>query len=155
VNSTIVALKTFKAAGRRFILVTGRELPHLKRAFPQLEIFDRVVAENGALIYDPATEKERLIGPGLSLGFVARLRQLGISPLSVGHCIVATWEPYETAVLQVIQELGLELQITKGTGMMLPRGVNKAVGLTRRSAIWSCQLTTTSGPVTLKTITHF
>jgi hydroxymethylpyrimidine pyrophosphatase-like HAD family hydrolase len=129
--STIAALEDFKETGRRLILITGRELPHLKEAFPQLKMFDRVVAENGALIYDPATEEERLIGPGPSPQLVARLRQLGVSPMSVGRCIVATWEPHETTVLQVIRELGLELQIifNKGAVMVLPPGVNKAAGL--------------------------
>jgi hydroxymethylpyrimidine pyrophosphatase-like HAD family hydrolase len=129
--STVAALEDFKETGRRLILVTGRELPHLKAAFPQLKMFDRVVAENGALIYDPATEEERLVGPGPSPQLVARLRQLGVSPLSVGRCIVATWEPHETTVLQVIRELGLELRIifNKGAVMVLPPGVNKAAGL--------------------------
>ena len=56
--ATFDALKEFKESGRRLILVTGRELPDLKRVFPKLQIFDRVVAENGALIYDPSTEEE-------------------------------------------------------------------------------------------------
>jgi hydroxymethylpyrimidine pyrophosphatase-like HAD family hydrolase len=128
---TIASLNAFKATGRRLILITGRELPHLKQAFPQLKIFDRVVAENGALIYNPVTEVERLIAPGPRPQLVARLRQLGVSPLSVGRCIVATWEPHETTVLRVIRELGLELQIifNKGAVMVLPPGVNKAAGL--------------------------
>ncbi len=44
---------------------------------------------------------------------------------------MATWEPNETAVLEVIRELGLELQIVfnKGAVMVLPAGVNKASGL--------------------------
>lgn len=44
---------------------------------------------------------------------------------------MATWEPNETAVLEAIRELGLELQITfnKGAVMVLPAGVNKASGL--------------------------
>ena len=62
---------------------------------------------------------------------VARLRELGVTPLAVGRSIVATWEPMEAAVLEVIRELGLELQITfnKGAVMVLPPGVNKASGL--------------------------
>jgi hydroxymethylpyrimidine pyrophosphatase-like HAD family hydrolase len=128
---TIAALEDFKATGHRLILVTGRELPDLKKAFPELKLFDKVVAENGALIYDPTTEEERLVGAKPSPQLVTRLRQLGVSPLSVGRCIVATWEPYETTVLQVIRELGLELQIifNKGAVMVLPPGVNKAAGL--------------------------
>jgi hypothetical protein len=59
-----------------------------------------------------------------SSAFVARLQELGVSPLSVGRTIVATWEPNETAVLQVIRELGLELHIifNKGAVMVLPGG---------------------------------
>ena len=60
-----------------------------------------------------------------------RLRERGVEPLSVGRSIVATWEPMETVVLEVIHEQGLELQITfnKGAVMVLPPGVNKASGL--------------------------
>jgi len=44
---------------------------------------------------------------------------------------VATFEPYDTVVLQVIRELGLELQVifNKGAVMVLPSGINKATGL--------------------------
>jgi HAD superfamily hydrolase (TIGR01484 family) len=38
---TIAAMEDFKETGRRLILITGRELPHLKEVFPQLKIFDR------------------------------------------------------------------------------------------------------------------
>jgi len=129
--ATVEALERFKATGRRLILVSGRELPHLKEPFPQIKMFDRVVAENGAVIYNPATEEERLIAPGPNTMLVDRLRDLNVAPLSVGRSIVATWEPNETTVLQVVKELGLELQIifNKGAVMVLPPGVNKATGL--------------------------
>jgi HAD superfamily hydrolase (TIGR01484 family) len=128
---TLDALARFKSTGRRLILVTGRELPHIEQAFPHLKMFDRVVAENGAVIYDPGTEKERLIAPGPTALFVAHLRELNVTPLSVGRSIVATWEPHQATVLQVIKELGLELQIifNKGAVMVLPPGMNNATGL--------------------------
>jgi hydroxymethylpyrimidine pyrophosphatase-like HAD family hydrolase len=55
----------------------------------------------------------------------------GVSPISVGHVIVATWEPHQAAVLETIKEQGLDLQIifNKGAVMILPAGVNKATGL--------------------------
>ena len=40
----------------------------------------------------------------VSPAFVARLQELGVSPLSVGRTIVATWEPNETVVLQAIRD---------------------------------------------------
>ena len=61
-EATYNALKLFKETGRRLLLVTGRELPDLIQAFPGHALFDRVVAENGALIYDPAAKRSRLIG---------------------------------------------------------------------------------------------
>lgn len=50
-DKTIAALRRVKDSGRKLILVTGRELPDLKQVFPQVELFDKVVAENGALLW--------------------------------------------------------------------------------------------------------
>jgi len=128
---TLEALKRFKESGRRIILATGRELPDLKKVFPQFEIFDLVVAENGALIYVPGTGEERPLSLPPDAAFIKRLRELRVEPLSVGHSIVATWEPHESTVLEAIRELGLDLQLTfnKGAVMVLPAGVNKGSGV--------------------------
>jgi HAD superfamily hydrolase (TIGR01484 family) len=122
-ESTIEALSRFKASGRRLVLVTGRDLSDLRRVFADLDLFDRIVAENGALLYDPTADAEQVLTPAPPQLFIERLRQRGVSPLSVGRSIVATWHPNETTVLEVIQELGLELQIifNKGAVMVLPR----------------------------------
>lgn len=128
---TCEALKRFKETGRRLILVTGRDLPDLKRVFPAFTLYDRIVAENGAVIYDPATEEERVIAPAPLPAFIEALKQRNVTPLTVGRCIVATWEPNEKTVLEAIRDLGLELQIifNKGAVMVLPPGMNKAAGL--------------------------
>jgi hydroxymethylpyrimidine pyrophosphatase-like HAD family hydrolase len=129
--ATIAALKRLRKSGRKLILVTGRELGDLQRVFPQLDLFDRVVAENGALLYCPDTRQTQALGPAPPAEFVAALRAHGVAPLSVGHVIVATWEPNETAVLATIRDLGLEMQVifNKGAVMVLPSGINKAYGL--------------------------
>jgi HAD superfamily hydrolase (TIGR01484 family) len=129
--TTVDALRRLRATGRTLILVTGRELPDLLRAFPQLDLFDRVVAENGALIYSPATRAEQLLCEAPPEVFVQALRGRGVTPLSVGRAIVATWHPNETIVLQTIRDLGLDLQVifNKGAVMILPAGINKAAGL--------------------------
>ena len=129
--STMAALERLKRSGRRLIMVTGRELPDLERVCPRLDLFDRVVAENGALLYVPASKERRPLGPPPPAPFVARLRDLGVTPLSVGEVIVATWEPNQDAVLEAIRSLGLDLQIifNKGAVMVLPNGINKAFGL--------------------------
>ena len=73
--TTIAALEQLCATGRKLILVTGRELADLLRAFPQLDLFDRVVAENGALIYTPATREEQPLAEAPPEAFVMALRQ--------------------------------------------------------------------------------
>ena len=130
-EATIAALEKMRPGGRRLILVTGRELPDLQRVMPRLDLFDTVVAENGALLYWPETREERSLAAAPDERFVARLEELGVAPLSVGRVIVATWEPNEAKVLQAVRELGLELNIifNKGAVMVLPAGVNKASGL--------------------------
>jgi HAD superfamily hydrolase (TIGR01484 family) len=130
-DATADALVAFMRSGRKLLLVTGRELPDLVRVLPRVDLFDRVVAENGALLFDPATKKETPLGPEPSAEFVETLRKKGVNPLSVGRSIVATWEPNEKLVLDAIREHGLELQIVfnKGAVMVLPPGINKASGL--------------------------
>jgi HAD superfamily hydrolase (TIGR01484 family) len=130
-ESTIEALRRIKESGRKLILVTGRELPELLSVFPAIDTFDQVVAENGALLYTPATKAERPLAQPPPPGFVEALRRRNVRDLSVGRVIVATWEPHHHSALDVIREQGLELQVifNKGAVMILPSGVNKATGL--------------------------
>ena len=78
-DATADALVAFRRSGRRLLLVTGRELPDLVRVFPRIDLFDRVVAENGALLFDPATKKESPLGPGPSAELVETLRKKGVN----------------------------------------------------------------------------
>ena len=54
--STLDALKRVRASGRKLILATGRQLPELLDVFPEHSIFDRIVAENGAILYRPESK---------------------------------------------------------------------------------------------------
>src|SRR5262249_29005143 len=125
------ALEKLLATGRRLVLVTGRELDELLGIFPEVSLFEWVVAENGALLYRPGTREEKVLGDRPPAEFVQKLKERGVGPISVGRVIVATWEPHETVVLQTIHDLGLELQVifNKGAVMVLPGGITKATGL--------------------------
>ncbi len=128
-------LQQLKDSGRRLLLITGRQLDELQAVGPDLRIFDRVVAENGALLYRPETGDEVPLGSPPGQPFIDLLRRKQVTPLSIGRVIVATRTPHEVRVLKAIKELGLELEIifNKGAVMVLPSGVNKASGL--RSAL--------------------
>jgi HAD superfamily hydrolase (TIGR01484 family) len=125
------ALTRLKAAGRKLIMVTGRELEELKTVFPDYAIFDRIVAENGAHVFRPDTQEEKLLGQAPPPEFDVLLAEKGVRSFGRGRVIVATHEPWQDAVLESIHELSLEHQVifNKGAVMVLPPGINKARGL--------------------------
>ena len=139
-EETLSALERFREDGRKLILVTGRELPDLFSVFSRPDLFDQIVAENGAVIYQPESKQERVLSKPPPDSFVQALKEGGVVPLSFGRVVVATRSPNETIVLSTIRELGLELQVifNKGAVMVLPTGVNKATGL--RAALEELEL---------------
>lgn len=130
-SSTLRALEKTRASGRELILATGRQLDDRLAIFPDVSVFDRVVAENGGVLYRPASKEQMVLAEAPPKKFVEELSRRGVQPLSVGRCVVATWHPNETIVLDVIREMNLELQIifNKNAVMVLPSGVNKKTGL--------------------------
>ena len=129
-DRTVEALQRLRESERRLILVTGRELGDLIEVFPHVDLFDWVVAENGALLYEPSTKEERVLGDPPPDTFRDALLEQGV-PASFGRVIVGTRKPHETAVLEVIKKLGLELQLifNQGAVMVLPVGLDKASGM--------------------------
>jgi hydroxymethylpyrimidine pyrophosphatase-like HAD family hydrolase len=130
-QETIGSLRRLAATGRKLILVTGRQLDDLLHAFPQASLFDAVVAENGALLYTSTSQKTRVLAQPPAPRFVEELQRRGIRPIWFGRVVVATVQPNETELIEVIRELGLDLQVilNKGSVMVLPAAVDKATGL--------------------------
>jgi len=130
-DATIRAVERLIHSGRGLILVTGRELSDLQSVFPRMDLFLRVVAENGAILYNPASREQRRLAQPPPEKFVDDLRRRGVESIEVGEVVVATWRPYETQVMEAIRDSGLELQIVfnKEAVMVLPPGVNKMTGL--------------------------
>jgi HAD superfamily hydrolase (TIGR01484 family) len=128
---TLAAVDRVRASGRMVLMVTGRELDDLFKTFPHCDRFDRIVAENGALIYTPETQAVRVLTESPPERFITDLRRRGVTTLSVGRTIVATVEPYQFEMLDAIRELGMEWHVifNKGAVMALPSGVTKATGL--------------------------
>jgi len=129
-EATRAALIRIRTGGATTILVTGRELKDFAPVPEVLDLFDCVVAENGGVLYSPSTKQTQVIGSPAPPDFAAELVQRGV-PVTVGHVIVATVEPHEHVVLELIKEKALQLQVifNKGAVMVLPAGVNKASGL--------------------------
>jgi hydroxymethylpyrimidine pyrophosphatase-like HAD family hydrolase len=131
-GSTIAALELARESGIRPVLVTGRELADLFNVFDRPELFELIVAENGAVLFDPASGQLDPLAVPAPPPLVDRLTRAAV-PLSVGHTIVATVQPYEALVLEAIRELGLDWHVifNKGAVMASPAAVTKAPGLAR------------------------
>lgn len=130
-EATVAALKRLKESGRKLVLVTGRCLEPLLEAFKDIAICDLVVAENGALIFNPKTSEERALAKPPPPAFLGKLAERGVPQLEIGRVVVATWTPHEQVTFETIRDMALELQIifNKGAVMVLPTGINKATGL--------------------------
>ena len=96
-----------------------------------MDLFESIVAENGAVLYTPATREKKILAARPKQQFVDELQKHGVTNVGTGEVIVSTWHPHEIEVLEVIRDLGLELHVifNKGAVMILPSGVNKKSGL--------------------------
>lgn len=130
-SATAAAIERLHISGRRVVLVTGRRVDDLLSVCPRIALFNLVVAENGAVIYDPQRREQIPVATPLPAQFAERLRARGAASVEVGKVIVATHEPHGAVMLEVIRELGLEIQVVfnRSAVMALPPGVNKATGL--------------------------
>jgi len=128
---TVEALKRVKTSGRKLLMVTGRQLDDLRNVCPELDLFDAVVAENGAMLSLPAIREDRLLCEPADETLFAAMKRRGVQHLSKGHGIIATLEAYKMETLEAIEECGLEhvMIFNKGALMVLPAGVTKASGL--------------------------
>jgi len=131
-HETVESLRRLAATGRKLILVTGRQLGDVMEVFPESALFDAIVAENGAVLHRPHSQQTRALARPPTSHFVEALQRRGVTPLWTGQVVVATVQPNETVVLEVIRQLGLDLQVilNKGSVMVLPTSVDKATGLT-------------------------
>jgi phosphoglycolate phosphatase (TIGR01487 family) len=129
-HETVAALDRFLQTGRKLVLVTGRHLPDLRTIFRPLDLFARVVVENGGLLYRPDTREEKLLCGSPDQRLLDRLKERNI-PFELGRAVVATWRPHENVVRDAIRDVGLNLEVTlnKGSVMVLPSGIDKATGL--------------------------
>ena len=130
-GETLTALKQARKSGWKLILVTGRQLEDLLAVFPQINLFSRVVVENGAVLYRPATGDIVSLADSPPERLITALQQRKIAPVSVGRVIVATREPHGSSVREVIHDLSLahKVILNKGAVMILPAGIDKGTGL--------------------------
>ena len=129
-KATQIALWRLRRAGKKVFLTTG-ETPVDLKDFPHLDLFDLVIAENGALLYDPAKQREQPLAKSPPRRLIRALKLADVKPLKVGRVIIATSLNQRRKVADVLSKLHIGWQIIPNRRqiMILPVGVNKATGL--------------------------
>ncbi len=127
-DATVAALERVKRSGRRLVLATGRQVD-VAAVFPRIGLFDRVVAENGAVLFRPDTGESRLLAPPAEGRLVGRLRDRGV-PVWAGEVVIAVEAAHASLADEIIRELELPLRVilNRDSAMILPVGVDKASG---------------------------
>jgi hydroxymethylpyrimidine pyrophosphatase-like HAD family hydrolase len=128
--ATVGALERARAAGLRLVLLTGRAFFELTRVCERLDLFDAVVAENGAVLYFPGAGTLRDLAPAPSPRLLAELARQGIA-YHLGRVVVGTLRSDEARVREALAAAGIELELVynRGALMLLPPGVSKGTGL--------------------------
>jgi len=123
------ALEVLRASGRRLILATGETLKELAD-FPHLALFDRIVAENGAVLARPGG-KARLLAAPPPEAFVRDLREHGVRALTLGQVIVSMPRRWERTLHAAIRRADIAWRVVfnRNEVMALPAEVTKATGL--------------------------
>lgn len=125
------AMERFRASGRLLILDTGRGLEDLVAVFPELDRFDWVVVENGAVLFHPETGTERLLADPIPQWFFEDLRRRGVAPLPKRQVILDTAAIHQQTIRDAMHAAHLDLDfVFNGQSVLvLPRGVDKGSGL--------------------------
>jgi hydroxymethylpyrimidine pyrophosphatase-like HAD family hydrolase len=89
-DETALALECLRTSGRKIMLVTGRRLDSLLEVCGNQKLFDLIVVENGAVIYDPLTREKVVLANPPSQVLLQALRACGVTPLEIGQVVVAT-----------------------------------------------------------------
>ena len=134
-NDVANALQDARNKGVLRVLVTGRILSDLQPLLPAPDLFDAIVAENGAVLrlaHDPSPVA---LSRGPDAGLVAELSRRRISH-RCGLCIVEAAAAASHDVLAIVQTFGLPYAISfnRDRLMALPYGISKAEGLSE--AVW-------------------
>ena len=155
-RETASALRRLRASGRRLVMVTGRQIGDLLAVCPEVGLFDRVVAENGAVVYAPASGRWRALAEAPPPAFITALRRRGVEPLALGQVVVATERPHDVVAAAGHPRPGPRLADhlqPRGGDDPARRASTRPPASRRRWKSWASRRTTWSRSATARTTT--
>ena len=124
------ALRRWREPGRSVVLASGRSFDFLRDLQKREKVFDLIVAENGAVLYNPRTDEMHLPFGEVPGDLLDMLDKAGV-PMWKGVSIAGTTLPYDDAVWVASRELGITVNVetNRNEVMLLPPGASKGAGL--------------------------
>jgi len=134
-ENAVISLKSARKDGIKVFLVSGRKLSFLERVNVDREFVDMIVAENGAIIYNPGDGRKILLGDGLD-ELKAAFSDVDF-PVDVEEVIVATTADHLEDVREIIERnnLSVDIELNRDDVMIMPAGVNKCTGVLKAAEI--------------------
>lgn len=129
-QETQAALRCWRQAGHRLLLITGRTIAEITQIYPDIAEFDLVCGENGAMLLWPASGRQHALAQPSPTTLLRALSERGI-PCFHGEVLIGIREQSIPAVRSLLAELHLDWVVimNKGSVMLLPRGIDKDSGL--------------------------
>ena len=133
--NAVTSLKSAKDGGIKVFIASGRRLPFLVDVTAGRGFVDAIIAENGAVIYDPADGTKILLGEGLE---ELKSAFAGVDFVEVEEVIVATTRPYLKDVKEIIRrnDLSVDIELNRDDVMIMPKGVDKGSGIAKAAEIY-------------------
>lgn len=127
--AVVEAIREARERGIVVVLVTGRILSDLRRALGEDDLFDAIVAENGAVLAFP-NGHTRAMGRPPSRELLGELCAHRIE-CAFGECVIDADAAAAPKILEAIRRLELPLMLVFNGNrvMVLPQGIDKATGL--------------------------
>ncbi len=134
-ENAVISLKSARKDGIKVFLVSGRKLPFLESVNKNRDFVDMIVAENGAIIYNPGDGRKILLSDGLD-----KLKSAFSDvdfPVDVEEVIVATTADHLEEVREIIEKnnLSVDIELNRDDVMIMPAGVNKCTGVLKAAEI--------------------
>ena len=134
-ENAVTSLEGARKNGIKVFIASGRRLPFLVDVNGRRSFADVLIAENGAVIYDPADGTKILLGEGLE---ELKSAFTGVDFVEVEEVIVATTLPYLEDVKEIIRRnnLSVDIELNRDDVMIMPKGVGKGSGIAKAADIY-------------------
>ncbi|MFC1742054.1 glycosyltransferase [Nanoarchaeota archaeon] len=124
-------LKELEDTEISLFLSTGRTIHYVKKLCKHFKVWRCVIAENGAVIYIPSTEKTITLNTSYMTKVKKIVREMNLPGTTIGKVIASIDAKNESLVKDKLGKLADEVDYSRNVNeiMIIPKGVDKGVGV--------------------------